>query len=106
MVLLWARCINVFLRSALQFWLVKYIISLGYTNKPLTTFVFAYMITCNPLIGNLIGAKLSGLFGGYKKKNLLYMYLYGKLLLALHLLQHHILKNGGNSVFLLQCIKF
>ena len=68
MVLLWARCINVFLRSALQFWLVKYIISLGYTNKPLTTFVFAYMITCNPLIGNLIGAKLSGLFGGYTKK--------------------------------------
>ena len=37
MILLWARCINVFLRSALQFWLVKYIISLGYTNKPLTT---------------------------------------------------------------------
>ena len=68
MVLLWARCINVFLRSALQFWLVKYIISLGYTNKPLTTFVFAYMITCNPLIGNLIGAKLSPLFGGYYKK--------------------------------------
>lgn len=68
MILLWARCINVFLRSALQFWLVKYIISLGYTNKPLTTFVFAYMITCNPLIGNLIGAKLSGLFGGYTKK--------------------------------------
>ena len=59
MVLLWARCINVFLRSALQFWLVKYIISLGYTNKPLTTFVFAYMITCNPLFGNLLGAKLS-----------------------------------------------
>ena len=26
MVLVWARCINVFLRSALQFWLVKYII--------------------------------------------------------------------------------
>ena len=70
MVLLWARCINVFLRSALQFWLVKYIISLGYTNKPLTTFVFAYMITCNPLIGNLIGAKLSPLFGGYYKKRL------------------------------------
>ena len=68
MILLWARCINVFLRSALQFWLVKYIISLGYTNKPLTTFVFAYMITCNPLIGNLIGAKLSPLFGGYHKK--------------------------------------
>ena len=68
MVLLWARCINVFLRSALQFWLVKYIISLGYTNKPLTTFVFAYMITCNPLFGNLIGAKLSPLFGGYYKK--------------------------------------
>ena len=65
MVLLWARCINVFLRSALQFWLVKYIISLGYTNKPLTTFVFAYMITCNPLIGNLIGANLSKIFGGY-----------------------------------------
>ena len=72
MILLWARCINVFLRSALQFWLVKYIISLGYTNKPLTTFVFAYMITCNPLIGNLIGAKLSGLFGGYLKKNSLF----------------------------------
>ena len=69
MVLLWARCINVFLRSALQFWLVKYIISLGYTNKPLTTFVFAYMITCNPLFGNLIGAKLSSLFGGYHQKN-------------------------------------
>ena len=65
MVLLWARCINVFLRSALQFWLVKYIISLGYANKPLTTFVFAFMITCNPLIGNLIGAKLSKIFGGY-----------------------------------------
>ena len=74
MVLLWARCINVFLRSALQFWLVKYIISLGYTNKPLTTFVFAYMITCNPLIGNLIGARLSGLFGGYyKKRSLIYV---------------------------------
>ena len=74
MVLLWARCINVFLRSALQFWLVKYIISLGYTNKPLTTFVFAYMITCNPLIGNLIGAKLSPLFGGYyKRKSLIYI---------------------------------
>ena len=72
MILLWARCINVFIRSALQFWLVKYIISLGYTNKPLTTFVFAYMITCNPLIGNLIGAKLSGLFGGYLKKNSLF----------------------------------
>ena len=72
MVLLWARCINVFLRSALQFWLVKYIISLGYTNKPLTTFVFAYMITCNPLIGNLIGARLSGLFGGYKVEKSLY----------------------------------
>jgi hypothetical protein len=26
------------------------------------------MITCNPLIGNLIGAKLSPLFGGYHKK--------------------------------------
>ena len=38
MILLWARCTNNFLRSALQFWLVKYIISLGYTNKPLTTF--------------------------------------------------------------------
>ena len=74
MVLLWARCINVFLRSALQFWLVKYIISLGYTNKPLTTFVFAYMITCNPLIGNLIGAKLSPIFGGYfKKRSLIYV---------------------------------
>ena len=72
MVLLWARCINVFLRSALQFWLVKYIISLGYTNKPLTTFVFAYMITCNPLIGNLIGARLSGLFGGYNNDYSLY----------------------------------
>ena len=72
MVLLWARCINVFLRSALQFWLVKYIISLGYTNKPLTTFVFAYMVTCNPLTGNLIGAKLSPLFGGYTKKASLY----------------------------------
>ena len=68
MVLLWARCINVFLRSALQFWLVKYIISLGYTNKPLTTFVFAYMITCNPLIGNLIGAKITGKMGGYHDK--------------------------------------
>ena len=72
MVLLWARCINVFLRSALQFWLVKYIISLGYTNKPLTTFVFAYMITCNPLFGNLLGAKLSPLFGGYYKKRSLF----------------------------------
>ena len=72
MLLLWARCTNNFLRSALQFWLVKYIISLGYTNKPLTTFVFAYMVTCNPLIGNLIGAKLSGLFGGYLKKNSLF----------------------------------
>ena len=72
MSLLWARCINVFLRSALQFWLVKYIISLGYTNKPLTTFVFAYMITCNPLFGNLIGAKLSPIFGGYHDKNSLY----------------------------------
>ena len=72
MVLIWARCINVFLRSALQFWLVKYIISLGYNNKPLTTFVFAYMITCNPLIGNLFGAKLSKIFGGYYKKKSLY----------------------------------
>ena len=72
MVLVWARCINVFLRSALQFWLVKYIISLGYTNKPLTTFVFAYMVTCNPLIGNLIGGKLSGKFGGYKDQNSLF----------------------------------
>jgi sugar phosphate permease len=72
MILLWARCTNNFLRSALQFWLVKYIISLGYTNKPLTTFVFAYMITCNPLIGNLIGARLSGLFGSYYKKSSLY----------------------------------
>ena len=74
MILLWARCINVFLRSALQFWLVKYIISLGYTNKPLTTFVFAYMVTCNPLTGNLIGAKLSPLFGGYTKKASLYYF--------------------------------
>ena len=72
MFLLWARCINVFLRSALQFWLVKYIISLGYTNKPLTTFVFAYMITCNPLIGNLIGAKITGLIGGYNDKYSVY----------------------------------
>ena len=68
MILLWARCINVFLRSALQFWLVKYIISLGYTNKPLTTFVFAYMITCNPLFGNLIGAKITPWIGGYHDK--------------------------------------
>ena len=72
MVMTWARCINVFLRSALQFWLVKYIISLGYTNKPLTTFVFAYMITCNPLLGNLIGGKISGMIGGYKEKKSLY----------------------------------
>ena len=72
MVLIWARCINVFLRSALQFWLVKYIISLGYTNKPLTTFVFAYMVTCNPLIGNLIGAKITGKIGGYKDSKSLY----------------------------------
>jgi MFS family permease len=72
MFLVWARCINVFLRSALQFWLVKYIISLGYTNKPLTTFVFAYMITCNPLIGNLIGAKITGKIGGYHDKKSLY----------------------------------
>ncbi len=71
MILIWARCINVFLRSALQFWLVKYIISLGYTNKPLTTFVFAYMVTCNPLIGNLIGAKISGKIGGYNDKKAL-----------------------------------
>ena len=81
MALVWARCINVFLRSALQFWLVKYIISLGYTNKPLTTFVFAYMITCNPLIGNLIGAKLSPIFGGYKEKKSLY-YVLGFQILA------------------------
>ena len=72
MFLVWARCIKLFLRSALQFWLVKYIISLGYTNKPLTTFVFAYMITCNPLIGNLIGAKITGKIGGYNDKNSLY----------------------------------
>ena len=72
MTLLWARCINVFIRSALQFWLVKYIISLGYTNKPLTTFVFAYMITCNPLIGNLIGGKITGFVGGYHDKYSLY----------------------------------
>ena len=72
MVLVWARCINVFLRSALQFWLVKYIISLGYTNKPLTTFVFAYMVTCNPLIGNLIGAKITAFMGGYNDKKSLY----------------------------------
>ena len=72
MVLIWARCINVFLRSALQLWLVKYIISLGYTNKPLTTFVFAYMVTCNPLIGNLIGAKITGIIGGYKDSKSLY----------------------------------
>ena len=72
MFLLWARCINVFLRSALQFWLVKYIISLGYTNKPLTTFVFAYMITCNPLIGNLIGGKITSKIGGYHDQNSLY----------------------------------
>ena len=32
------------------------------------------MITCNPLIGNLIGAKLSPLFGGYNQnKSLLYV---------------------------------
>ena len=74
MFLLWARCINVFLRSALQFWLVKYIISLGYTNKPLTTFVFAYMVIGNPLIGNLLGAKLSKIFGGYyNNKSLIYI---------------------------------
>ncbi len=81
MFLVWARCINVFLRSALQFWLVKYIISLGYTNKPLTTFVFAYMITCNPLLGNLIGARLSPIFGGYNDKNSLY-YVLGWQILA------------------------
>ena len=75
MVLVWARCINVFLRSALQFWLVKYIISLGYTNKPLTTFVFAYMITCNPLLGNLIGGKISGKVGGYHDKKSLFIVL-------------------------------
>ena len=75
MVLVWARFIIVFLRSALQFWLVKDIISLGYTNKPLTTFVFAYMVTCNPLIGNLIGGKLSGIFGGYKDKRSLLLVL-------------------------------
>ena len=72
MILMWARCINVFLRSALQFWLVKYIISLGYTNKPLTTFVFGYMITCNPLIGNLIGGKITSFIGGYNDKNSLF----------------------------------
>ena len=83
MCLLWARCINVFLRSALQFWLVKYIISLGYTNKPLTTFVFAYMITCNPLFGNLLGAKLSPKYGGYKDKNSLYWVLAHQILACL-----------------------
>ena len=32
------------------------------------------MITCNPLIGNLIGAKLTSLFGGYNQnKSLLYV---------------------------------
>ena len=76
MTLLWARCINVFLRSALQFWLVKYIISLGYTNKPLTTFVFAYMVTCNPLIGNLIGAKITPYIGGYHEEKSLYKVLF------------------------------
>ena len=30
------------------------------------------MVTCNPLIGNLIGAKLSPLFGSYYKKSSLY----------------------------------
>jgi MFS family permease len=30
------------------------------------------MVTCNPLTGNLIGAKLSALFGGYTKKASLY----------------------------------
>ena len=83
MVLLWARCINVFLRSALQFWLVKYIISLGYTNKPLTTFVFAYMITCNPLFGNLLGAKLSPIFGNYNKRNSLFCVLLLQLLVCI-----------------------
>ena len=83
MVLLWARCINVFLRSALQFWLVKYIISLGYTNKPLTTFVFAYMITCNPLFGNLIGAKLSPIFGNYNKRSSLFWVLLLQLLVCI-----------------------
>ena len=83
MVLLWARCINVFLRSALQFWLVKYIISLGYTNKPLTTFVFAYMITCNPLFGNLIGAKLSPIFGNYNKRSSLFCVLLLQLLVCI-----------------------
>ena len=47
-------------------------ISLGYTNKPLTTFVFAYMITCNPLIGNLIGGKITSFIGGYNDKNSLF----------------------------------
>ena len=83
MVLLWARCINVFLRSALQFWLVKYNISLGYTNKPLTTFVFAYMITCNPLFGNLIGAKLSPIFGNYNKRSSLFCVLLLQLLVCI-----------------------
>ena len=83
MVLIWARCINVFLRSALQFWLVKYIISLGYTNKPLTTFVFAYMITCNPLFGNLIGAKLSPIFGNYNKRSSLFCVLLLQLLVCI-----------------------
>ena len=83
MVLLWARCINVFLRSALQFWLVKYIISLGNTNKPLTTFVFAYMITCNPLFGNLIGAKLSPIFGNYNKRSSLFCVLLLQLLVCI-----------------------
>ena len=83
MVLCWARCINVFLRSALQFWLVKYIISLGYTNKPLTTFVFAYMITCNPLFGNLIGAKLSPIFGNYNKRSSLFCVLLLQLLVCI-----------------------
>ena len=39
------------------------------TNKPLTTFVFVYMITCNPLIGNLLRTRLSPIFGGYKKNH-------------------------------------
>ena len=67
------RCTNVFLRSALQFWLVKYIISLGYTNKPLTTFVFAYMVTCNPLTGTLIGNSIIPKIGTYKDKKSLYI---------------------------------
>lgn len=35
------------------------------------------MITCNPLIGNLIGAKLSPLFGGYyKKTSIIYVFIW------------------------------